>query len=540
MIPHLFNKLKLETKLSVLTGALFFVPLLFGSIYIGHFVGQEYHTAYEERAMDAARFIASTPQVIEELQQGGQALSPGLVRFLENFTALADVRYIVPVTMDGKRLYPQQEKDFPRSPLSVDEAAALRGESSVSSAVDTLGLSQRAVTPVFTEDGTLVGAVAVGFILEGMDGIIANISLPMQKMMLASMMVGLLLVILLAQSIKKVLLGLEPEEIATLLQERNAMLQGMTEGVIAVNPKGQVSLVNDEAGRILLKAGVDASRLGKEEDVLPLVERLSQVMATGKAEFEDEQTVNGVTVLANHMPVMVDDRVVGAVSTFKDMSEVRQMAERITDINRYLEALRSQSHEYLNKLHVIMGLLNSGKLEELRGYVEQLVDARIREDRVIHDAIKDPVIAGFLSSKYSKARERGVGITFAMHGVLPTLENNALRHGLITILGNLIDNAMDAVRETRERQLRVSLNAGTDQLAIVVSDTGTGMDGQTLDNIYAQSFSTKGAHRGLGLWLVKKTVDELGGGVTVVTRPGAGTAFTVTLPLRPPAGEKTC
>lgn len=537
---HFFHKLKLETKLSLLTGALFFVPLLFGSIYIGRFVSEEYHTAYTGRALNAARFIASSSLVSEELRRNGQELSPDLALFLQDFIALTHVHSIVPITMKGNRLYTNQEEDSPPRPLSRDEALALQGETSVFSTANTLGLSQRAVVPVYDGTQTLVGAVSVVMMLDGMDDIITNISLPIQKMMLISMILGLLLVILLAQSIKKVLLGLEPDEIATLLQERSAMLQSMTEGVIAVNDRGQVSLVNDEAGRILHKAGVDPSRLGKDAGEVPLVDRLTRVMASGEAEFEDEQNINGITVLANHMPVTVNDRVVGAVSTFKDMSEVRQLAERITDINRYVDALRSQSHEYLNKLHVILGLLNGGKLAELRDYVEQLVDSRTQEDKVIHDAIKDPLLAGFLSSKYSMARERGINISFVLRGVLPALGDNAFRHGLITILGNLLDNAMDAVRESPEKRLSVRFAIGGARLALVVADTGEGMDRHTIGRIFYKGFSTKGEHRGLGLWLVKKTIESLQGGIEVVSEPEAGTRFTVTLPLCFDNGENAC
>ncbi len=531
VVSSFFNRMKLQTKLTLLIGVLFIVPLLFVRVYISRFMTDEYYAAYGERAMNVARFVASSPRVVAALANPGSVSFAELGSYLDALGEVAQVRYIVPMNMNGKRLYHPDREKIGQPFAGGDEARALRGESYVSSAVGTLGFSQRAFAPVLDSGGRQIGAVAVGIMSDAIEGIIAKLSLPLRNALSISMVIGLVLVALLARSIKKILFGLEPVEMATLLQERDAMLHLVREGVVAVNLDGRVTLVNDEARRILQKAGIDGPRPGDPLADFAPVRGLFAAPESGAAETDSERNINGVTVLANHMPLAINSRPAGAIATFRDMSEVRQLAERITDINRYADALRSQSHEFLNKLHVIMGLLNGGKLEELRAYIGQLADARSREDKVIHDAVKDPVIAGFLSSKYSSARERGVAIFFGMRGVLPLLRG-ALRNGLVTVLGNLVDNGLDALENSREKRLNVGFSVDADTLRISIADTGRGMDEDTLSRIFSKGWSTKGENRGLGLWLVRKTVDVLGGSIEVDSRPGAGTVFHVTLPLR--------
>lgn len=540
MVLDFFNSLKLQTKLTLIIATLFIVPLLFASLYLGKFITKEYYTLYGERAWNVARFTAGSPLIIEELQQPGTAAFPGIEQYLSDLRKVTQVRYIRLLDQAGELLYSSGRSDAAAYLSERNESTALQNKGHLASALGPLVFSQKASAPVYTEDRTRLGSVEVGIMFDDIDSIIANISLPLQKAMFISMLISVLLVILLAQSIKKILMGLEPEEIATLLQERNAMLQMMTEGVIAMDLTGKINLVNDEAKRILGKAGIDSPLPAKPSAGMGLVRQLNRVMQTGVPEFDDEQTINGVAVLASHMPVTINNQVVGAISTFKDMSEIRQLAERITDINRYVDALRSQSHEFSNKLHVIMGLVNSGKLHDLRSYIEQLVDSKTQEDKLIYDSIKDPVVAGFLASKYSNARELGVSLTFSIDGLLPPIEEHTIRNGLITILGNLIDNAMDAMQNAREKRLHVAFTIADGCLSLSVSDTGEGMDSAAMERVFSKGYSTKGEGRGIGLWLVMKTLDSLGGTLDTTSTPDQGATFCLSLPLSRAAGEQSC
>lgn len=541
MVVNFFNSMRLRTKLSLLIGILFIVPLLLVGILLNNFIAKEYYSISGERVIAVARFVASYPRVVTALATPGSVPIEELSQILDDLAAVAQVRYIVPMNMRAERLYhPNREKiGFHFS--GGDEGRALQGETYYSTvSFGAPGFSQRGFVPVYGPGGEQIGAVSVGIMSGAIENIIAKVVAPVKKLLFVSLLAGLLLALLLARSIKKILFGLEPGEIATLLQERSAMLQMVDEGVIAVDLDGHATLVNDKARRILDKAGIKRTLPGKPlADSVP-EEKLLTVMKSGVPRYGDEQTLGGVAILANYMPLAINNTVAGAIATFKDMSEVRQLAERITDVNKYIDALRSQSHEFTNKLHVIMGLLDSGKQDELRAYVRQQVDRRTVEDKAIPDVIQDPVIAGFLSSKHSNARELGVAVVFESEGVLPPISGSALQQSLVTILGNLIDNALDAVQDSPVKELRMRFLVTPDSLAIAVSDTGAGLDDTAIARVFEKGYSTKGENRGLGLWLVAKATEDMGGSVNVFSHPGSGSVFRLSLPLSGLAGEVPC
>lgn len=536
-----FSSLKLETRLGLLTGILFFVPLLFSSIYIGRFISHEQQAVHAESALQTALLVASSPLAARALaaaENDGPATKSLLAALLETArTRALHARSIVFRLPDGTLFHYPEPEEAASGPEPHD-GVSLREErhppATVSFKAPRL---QTEFVPVQDSKGRFVGSLAIGFAADNMEYVISRISRPLQQMMLASMLLGLLLAVFMAKGIKKIMLGLEPEEIATRLQERNSMLQMMTEGVIALDSRGRVTLVNDEAARILRLAGIPAAPDSRTLAESPLVRQLARVLHSGEPELNDELNLSGITVLANHMPMTVDGRVVGTICTFRDMSEIRRLAERITDINRYVEALRSQSHEFLNKLHVIQGLVGNRSLTELDAYIEDLVSAKTREDETVHTAVKDPIIAGFLTSKYSNARELGATIVFDVQGTLPPIENASARNSLITILGNLIDNALDAMRDASEKTLRIGLAAHGNRLTVSVTDKGAGIAADEQPRIFSKNYSTKGEGRGLGLWLVMRSVDALNGTLGLHSEKGRGARFTVTLPLSAFTGD---
>lgn len=533
-----FKKLRLRTKLSLLIGVNFIVPLFCVSILINIFIAKEYYSVYGKRAMEVAQFVGTHPLIVTGLTHPDSVRFEDLSQFLDTLMAVSQVRYIVPMNMRAERLYHPDHEKIGLLFVGGDEKRAFQGEAYISSAVGTLGFSLRAFFPVYAADEQQVGAVAVGIMSDSIESIIAQVSFPIKITLFFTMLLGLVLAVRLAKSIKTILCGLEPAEIAALLEERSAMLQMVNEGVIAIDLDGRITLVNDEARRILHNAGIKGALQNTPLDEIALVERLFAAMKTGIPQYGDEQMLGRVTILANHMPLTINNVTVGAISTFKDMSEVRQMAEDITDINRYVEALRSQSHEFMNKLHVIMGLVNNGTREDLQAYVMQLVVAKGAEDKTVQDMVKDPVIAGFLLSKHSNARELGVSISFDCKGVLPPMPGSAVQHGLITILGNLIDNALDAVQDSPEKEVRIQFIVSPDLFELSVTDTGKGMDAEMVSRIFDKEFSTKGGNRGLGLWLVAKTIHGLAGKIDVDSHPDKGTTFHSTLPLPELTGKR--
>ena len=246
-------------------------------------------------------------------------------------------------------------------------------------------------------------------------------------------------------------------------------------------------------------------------------------------------SINGNIIMTNRAPICVQGKVIGAVATFRDMTEVRAQAERLTGLSNYAEALRSRSHEYLNKLHVISGLLRNRRYEELEGYLERIIGSKKRETSSIAALVRDPIVAGFLESKYSRAHELGVTLRIEGNGVLPALSPKGA-HAMVTIVGNLIDNAFDAVTYAGEKIITLHIESdfsrpdGNGQLVISVSDTGRGIAEEHQEKIFTKGFSTKGSNRGIGLYMLLLTLDEVDGSVEIDSRLGHGSTFIVRFP----------
>lgn len=206
------------------------------------------------------------------------------------------------------------------------------------------------------------------------------------------------------------------------------------------------------------------------------------------------------------------------------------MAEQLTGAKEYAEALRAQTHEFMNKLHVIQGLVQMKIYDKLTDYVKQISHSFQTELGYLSKRIKDPVIAGFIIGKASYARENGAQLKVTENSYVPKPNNNATIQDLVTILGNLIDNAIDSLQGCKEKKVEVEVRpVENNQLSIIVSDTGMGMNREIQDQILEKGFSTKGDNRGIGLYLVFETIKKLNGKITILSESQLGTTIHVTI-----------
>ena len=418
-----------------------------------------------------------------------------------------------------------------------DEGAALAGESYASRSVGTLGTSIRGFAPVRDAVGDVIGAVAVGVTLASLGPLLAENRRDVILGVALLMIVGALGASWLARYIKRVLLGLEPYQITHLVEERQAMLGSIHEGLLAVDREARITLVNSAARRMLADAGLGPPATGMPvADYLP-GSGLPEVLDSGCERLDHELDLNGRVVLANRLPIRHQDAVIGAIATFRDKSEVNALAEQLTGVSRYAEALRAATHEFKNKLHVMLGLAQMGDLAALRSYLRELADHHVAPSTALVKGIEDPVLAGFLLGKQSEARERDVSLQVEVESQIPAPHEPALVHTLVTVLGNLLENAFDAVENRDQRQVILTLGHDEALLSLHVQDTGSGIDDAVRERLFELGVSTKGERRGLGLAAVRSHVDTLGGTLSVYSEAGRGTLFEVELPY--PAARAT-
>ena len=517
-------------KLVIMVSLALCPPILLSHLAGSYFISKYGFEQAEQTVANVAQLTAESSAVIEGMASPRGEAWKQMTDFISMLTSVSGVKFIVLIDMNGNRIYHPEAQKIGAHVVGGDEGEALKGKTYISSARGTFGFSQRAFRPVYAEDGRQAGAVIVGIMSRDIENNVARLTSPMTWLFGLSLITGLVLAVLLSRKIKKILFGLEPHQIARMLEERNAILSTVREGIIAINSNSRLVVVNEMAEKILRTAGVKGELLGRPvQEVVPST-RLDAILRQGKPEYDREQNINGLIIMTNRAPVIIQGKTVGAVATFRDLTEIRVQAERLTGLRKYAEALRSRSHEYLNKLHVISGLLNNRCYKELEGYLSDIIGSKVREISSIKANVREPVVVGLLESKFSRANELGVTLSIGGDGIIPPLSSRG-GHALVTVLGNLVDNAFDAVISTDEKHIHLNVHSDASRLVISVSDTGHGIDENHLQKIFNKEFSTKGAGRGIGLYMLLLTLDELDGSVEIDSHVGQGATFTVSVPL---------
>ncbi|MDQ6596086.1 DcuS/MalK family sensor histidine kinase [Bacillus salipaludis] len=506
------------------------LSLLITDMLISSRVASGTKESQAEKAGNIARMVAHSPLVIEALS--GKRDEKEIQKFANEMRKVTKVYFIVVMDMNGIRKSHPESKMVGKPFKGGDQGPVLKGKEYTSISKGSLKPSLRYFTPIKDAAGRQVGAVAVGISLNNVQKAVHKSRTGVYIGTVIGILIGILGAVILARYIKKILLGLEPFAISKLLEERSAMLQSVHEGIVAVDQESKVTLVNRAALKLFEKAGLQGNPIGKSIEEYMSSHRLSDLLKKGKTELDEEQNLNGITLLINRVPVIVGNKEVGAIATFRDKTEMQLLAEQLTGVRIYADALRAQAHEFMNKLHVIMGMVHMGYYEKVVDYINEMVGHRKSEFSFVTNKVKDPVLAGFIIGKLSYARESGVELSVSCDLPLPLPANANVSHGLITIVGNLVDNAIQAVNDCPTKKIAVDFDYGDDILTIEVKDTGKGMGEELQNQIFQKGFSTNGENRGLGLYLVTQAINKLEGELILSSKRGKGTVFTVYIPYK--------
>ncbi|WP_443613704.1 ATP-binding protein [Acididesulfobacillus acetoxydans] len=515
----------MRTKIALLSFGLVLLSILVAGVMIVERTTEAARKEIGLRAIAIARTVAELKEIQDNLgrPEGWKAIQP----IAERIRVATGVEYIVVFDMKRVRYsHPLQDR-IGTLFADGDEGPSLRHQEYLSQAVGVLGPSIRAFVPVMADQGTRqVGVVVVGILVPTVSEALHSLRLQLYSSLLVGVGLGLVGSFYLARNIKKNMFSLEPSEIARILEERVAVLQSMAEGVIAIDKEGCITILNQEAQRM---TGALPDSTGRPIDAVVAVPGLKETVLNGEGQFNQELTLNQNVVLANFLPIRVDDKVVGAAITFQDKTEVHKLAEELTGVKTFIEALRAQNHESLNKLHTIAGLIQLQKYEKAVDYIFSTTEEQEGITRFLSRRIRNPALAGLLLGKYNRAKELRAKLILDPEsnvGELPQLE----RSGLVVILGNLLENALEAVSGRTLCEVHCLIKQSAEELALSVEDTGPGIEPADLEQIFAWGFSRKGSGRGVGLALVKHTLESQGGQVEVESG-NWGTKFSVRIPI---------
>ncbi|OUR38960.1 two-component system sensor histidine kinase DcuS [Enterobacter roggenkampii] len=478
----------------------------------------------KDTALGIARTLADSPEIQRGLMQPPQEniIQP----IAQAVTKRNDLLFTVVTDMRGIRYSHPNEALLGLHFIGDDLTPALEGKENVSVNRGALAEALRVFTPVYDAQHEQIGVVVVGISLNKVEEQIARGRLNAVWTILFSIFMSSMAIWGLVRVLKRILFGLEPYEISALFEQRQAMLQSLREGVLAVDIHGRVTMINQTAREILLLP----SGKQTENTSAPLLASLRDVSKTGVARQDQEISCNGRLLLCNMVPVKSQDRVIGAITTFRDKTEVSQLMQRLDGMVNYVDALRAHTHEFMNKLHVILGLLNIKRYDKLEEYILQTAHHYQTDIGTIQSKVKSPVVAGFLLGKINRAKEAGVTLTLADESQIPDTASEEQVAVLITALGNLIENALDAMEGQQEGEIGLLLHYQNGWLSCEVSDDGPGIDPTQLESIFTKGFSTKGENRGVGLFLARQQIQNLGGDISVESEPGVFTQFFVHIP----------
>ncbi len=526
--------LKLRTKIALLSFSLVLLSVLLAGVVI---VGRTTTAVEQEigmRAMAIARTVAQHKDVQENLGKiGGEKIIQPIA---ERIRLATGVEYIVLFDMERRRYSHPLEERIGTTFNDGDEGPSLRKQEYLSQATGILGPSIRAFVPVMTDEGTRqVGVTVVGILTPTLQESLQALRFQLYSSLLAGVVFGILGSFYLAHNIKKNLFSLEPPEIARILKERTAIFQSLGEGVIAIDREGRITIENNEAKRLTGRATNQEGGLLQDENMLSV---LKEVMARDETRYNKEFVLHQTLVLANFLPIKVKDKVIGAVMTFQDKTEVNKMAEELTGVKSFIEGLRAQNHEYLNKLHTIAGLIQLGKRQTAIDYIFAVTEEQQEVTQFLSRRIRHPALAGLLMGKYNRAKELKVNLIFDSASHVSELPETFDSGVLIIIVGNLLENALEAVIDRPLQEVHCFIQQTVHELRISIEDTGPGIPSNLQQKIFDWGFTTKGLdNHGLGLHLVQQAIERTGGMLDVESGDW-GTRFFIRLPLPHRADER--
>jgi two-component system, CitB family, sensor kinase len=472
------------------------------------------------RALSAAETLAALPAVRALVPDAEPRVGAALPAAAESVRTISGSSYALLAKRDGRILTSQDPAklgsimDFGDS--QVRDGRAWTG------LVTTDGVAFLAAqVPILDDAGTMVGIAAVGRQYPSVWERLGQATPNLLTYLGVSSVVGLGGSLLLSRRVKRQTLGMEPNEISGLVEHREALLHGVKEGVLALDPGLRITVANDSARELLQLPG---NCVGSNLADLSLSPELHTVLTVDQPGPDQLVLVGERMVAFNRMPIRSGEQLLGSVTTLRDRTELSTLEQELGATRTITDTLRAQTHEFANQLHTISGLIQLEEYDEVVRFVDGVSSGRSRLHENVTQRIQDPSLAALLIAKVSLASERNVSLRLQDASALGRLDEE-LSRDLSTVVGNLIDNAMDAAAGQPEPRVEVLLTEERDQVTVRVRDSGPGVPPERFDDVFRQGFSTKNAPqeagRGFGLAITRLVCRRNGGDVTVHNEGGA-------------------
>ncbi|MFC3212259.1 sensor histidine kinase [Planomicrobium okeanokoites] len=536
---RVFSNIPIQIKITGL--ALLIIMLIVGSISTLVIIMdyQEDIEAAENIALQTAKTLSYMPAVQEAFQQGVHSEELGLV--IDSIRQDVDASSIIIRDREQVFLMDSDSIDEPMASALQEEATGI-AQMFGNSYVTTVGKGKDSllvgVSGIQIDYGSYYKMQGTAMVVYDKGQILSGIVDGAKKIIyisLAGILLGLLGSWILARDIRKDMLGLEPNQIASLYLERTAVFRSIREGLVVVDANEEVTMANPAAKTILeIKEKVKGKKLRNVIQSEKVFHTLRDLQKGETVEFE----YNGQMLIADAQPVYQEEERIGIIYSIKDKTEIRKMANTLNEVKQYSDDLRAQTHEFKNKLHVLFGLLQLGRIPEALEFLNEESQQQQNSTDFLNQNILDEKVQAILIGKIARASETKVNLYIHPDSSLEPLPDYIGLMPLLTILGNLIDNSLEAVSGRNGGYVSVFTTDYGNDVIFEVTDNGDGIPDELAQTIFQKGYSQKGTGRGYGLYNVVKEISILGGEIEVESSFGEGTTFTVYLKKEIEAVEK--
>ncbi|MBD1382828.1 sensor histidine kinase [Bacillus sp. IB182487] len=394
------------------------------------------------------------------------------------------------------------------------------------------GEAIKAKTPIYDAEGKIIGVSSVGFLTTEEEKRGNEYRLKLFQSSIFIILIGFSGAILIARRVKKLIFNLEPEEISFLFKEKEATIESIRDATVAVNKQYEVTSMNKRARELLRDDQIETG--GKIVNTR-LIKMIESIIQTRKSLINQKFLFGHQLYTVDASPILLKEQTSGAVLTIRPASEIEGIKDELSEIKSISDNIRAQNHEYLNRLNTIYGLITLEQYEEARELISD--EVRERQDIVVFltASVKDPFIAACLLGKINRSKELKVQFDIEKDSKLEQIPLSLNTKLLVTVLGNVIDNAMEAASRAKgdNAQVKVSFTDLGSDIIFDIEDNGNGVPEEWQKKIFTEGFTTKdGENHGLGLAIVKNTIDLLHGEIYITTSDSGGARFTISIPKR--------
>ncbi|WJV64262.1 sensor histidine kinase [Pectobacteriaceae bacterium C52] len=524
-------RLTFHLKLFIYLIIFFSVLLLMVGGYYYYSVDKQLYTELGNRAQVQAREIAIIPSLIDAVKKRDIAAIATLGNKLKQ---RSDASFIVIGDQHAIHLYHSEDPAaLGKKMVGGDNKDVLAGKSIISLRRGGIGISLRSKAPIM-DGNTVIGIVSVGYLKSHIDnltlGKVGHVLLVILSLLLALFCFSWWF----SRNLKKQMFGLEPLEIRLLVRQQKALLESIYEGVIAIDKQHRIAVINHAAKELLGLDGPSYKLRGKPiEEVIKSVPFFANEDMWVTDTHDEICRFNHITVIASRVRIMLKDELQGWVISFRDKNDIHSLSLQLSQVKRYANSLRILRHEQLNWTATLAGLLHLKRYDEAVQYIE----AQSESAQVVLDFVSrrfcSPALCGLLLGKYASAHEKGIELLFDPRCQLNEIPAALNETELMSIIGNLIDNAVEATLTCQEAHypVEVYIHDGEQELVIEIADQGTGIDPNIAERIFEMGVTSKseGDH-GLGLHLVASYVNQAHGIIEVSANQPHGAIFSIFIP----------